>query len=110
MDTGACGRPQKNRVSAPPSFQGRCFIDSVPFWDRFGDDFEDFPARCSVVFCKINDKYLYTCAVAEPRLAALKIKRISHGMITVGLVLFVLKGVPPLLRRGYDVSLFDVNV
>ena len=44
----------------------------APFLDRSGDDFEDFSVRCSVVFCNTNDKCLYTCAVAEPRLAALK--------------------------------------
>ena len=65
--------PPTNHVRASPSFQGRLFIDSASFWDRFGDDFEDFSARCSVVFCNTNDKCLYTCAVAEPRLAALKI-------------------------------------
>ena len=39
MGPGACGRPPK-----------------ASFWDRFGDDFEGCPARCSVVFCNIIDR------------------------------------------------------
>ena len=67
-------RPTPNNcVSAPPSFQESLFIDSAPLWDRFGDDFEYFSARCSVLLCNTNDKCLCACAVAEPRLAALKI-------------------------------------
>ena len=63
----------KSRVSVPASFQGRFLIDSAPFWDRFGDDFEGFSAMCSVVFCNIIDICLFNCAVAELQLAALKI-------------------------------------
>ena len=51
---GRTADPQ-NRVPAPPSFQGRFFVDSAPLVDRFGNDFEGFSARCSVVFCNILD-------------------------------------------------------
>ena len=85
-------RPSRqNRVSAPPSFQGssawpksRFGAAIVPrkFFHRFGTVlgsiwrwFRRLFRRCSVVFCNTNDKCLYTCAVAEPRLAALKINK-----------------------------------
>ena len=72
VGSGACGRPPKIEFRRRHRSKN-LFIDSTQFLDRFGEDFEDFSARCSVVFCNTNDKCLYTCAVAEPRLAALKI-------------------------------------
>ena len=69
---GRAADPPKSSFGAaivPSTF----FIDSAPFGDRFGDDFEDCSARCSVVFYNKNNKCLYTCAVAELRLAALNI-------------------------------------
>ena len=50
-------------------------IDSAPFLNRFGDNFKDLSARDSVLFGNKKDKCLYTCAVAELRLAALKRER-----------------------------------
>ena len=52
--------PLQNHVSPPPSFQECFFIDSALFLNHFGDDFEYFSAKSSVVFCNTNDKCLYT--------------------------------------------------
>ena len=67
------------RPPPPKSFFGAAIVQRTFFYpfgkflDRFGDDFEDFSGRCSVTFSKQNDKCIYTCAVAESRLATLKI-------------------------------------
>ena len=70
-----CGRPPTNHVSTPPSFQGSFFIDSAQLLDRFDDDF--------LIKC------LYTCAVAEPRLAALKISIYIYIYIYICIIMLM---------------------
>ena len=58
---GLATDPQ-NRVSAPPSFQGRFVIDPESFWDQFGDDFEDLSAGCVRLYFAIKLINVYILA------------------------------------------------